>query len=105
MTRTKAVNVSAANFVWDATEWAEGYTGPDTAKHLTSFKLKVSKACFLKVWVVGNATAAVEYFTAGENNQVLVMVCLDATNNKDQDAGSAFDGSGHLGDIVAGTNW
>ena len=104
-TQTKPVDVSVNDFVWDATEWNAGVTLPADHKRITAFKLRVSKACFLKVWVYGNTAPAVEYFPLGESNTVLIKVCTDAVNNLDQDAGAAFNGSGHLADITAGTNW
>ena len=85
----KAVNVSAFDFVYDA----------NTLVPL-AFKLKVSKGCFLKVQLVGEAAAdaKVQYFQVGENNELVVKVYTDA-GNVDED-GVAFDGS-VVGTIMA----
>jgi hypothetical protein len=104
-TKTKPVDVSAGDFVWDATEWDATVTAPAAHKRITAFKLCVSKACFLKVWVYGNAAPAVEYFPLGESNKVCIKVLNDNVHNLDQDTSAAFNGSGHVADITAGTNW
>lgn len=99
--RTKSVDVSSANFVWDSAEWdgedlAEGKLRP------TEFKLKVSKGCFLKVLHAKNTVPSVHYFQPGENNDVLIRVYADA-GNLDED-GSAFTGV-TAGTIKAGINY
>ena len=60
-TKTKPVDVSVNDFVWDATEWNVGVTAPALHKRITAFKLRVTKACFLKVWVYGNTALTFDY--------------------------------------------
>ena len=78
----KAVNVSAADFVYDA----------NTLVPL-AFKLKVSKGCFLKVQLVGEEAidAKVQYFQIGENSELVYKVYTDAGNV--DETGTSFDGS------------
>jgi hypothetical protein len=101
--QTKDVNVTTDLFVWDVTEWdalgnlAAGKLTP------TYFKIKVSKACFLKVTHAHDTTSHLRFFQQGENNDVLVSVHFSA-DNKDED-GNAFVGSDAGGEIVAGVNW
>ena len=85
----KAVDVSAADFVYDA----------NTLVPL-AFKLKVSKGCFLKVQLAGEqaSDAKVQYFQVGENNELVVKVYTDAGNV--DETGAAFDGSS-AGSIMA----
>ncbi|NBK21799.1 MAG: hypothetical protein EOM68_07220 [Spirochaetia bacterium] len=102
-TVSQPVDVSVDDYVWLVNGVAptitphvpRPYTETVTSTYgqIVPFKLKVSEACYLKVLLEGDTAASVQYFSEGENNQMVVRVY--------NDIGNTLDGSAQDGDIVA----
>lgn len=89
-TQSQAVDVSAADFVWQVdgsdpvisshTPLPYEETETEGVPYYHPFKLKVSGACLLTVVLEGEEESSVQYFNEGENNQMVIKVLNNIKN-------------------------